>query len=291
MSIIDSFMSLLSTINSIVPYLDRIIITIVAIAVIYVFFKFFIEKAAIRGIVDPRARYTLRKAITALCYLFIVLGIIAIWINNTQTLALTFGLMAAGAAIVLQDILRNFLGGIMIFSTGLYRIGDRIEVNGKFGDVIDIGMMYTTLMEIKVWVEGDQPSGRLSILPNGYILTQAVNNYTKDHNFIFEDMTIPLTYGSDWKKAVDIIEEIVKNDAAAATKQARAEIEQLGEKYYLQKKVVEPSVFVGIGDNGIRLSVRYVTDARDRRDTRDRITRKILDSLKQIPEIKMTSGL
>ena len=290
MSIIDLFMSLLSTINSIVPYLDRIIITIVAIAVIYVFFKFFIEKAAIRGIIDPRARYTLRKAITMLCYLVIVLGIVAIWINNTQTLALTFGLMAAGAAIVLQDILRNFLGGIMIFSAGLYRIGDRIEVNGKFGDVIDIGMMYTTLMEIKVWVEGDQPSGRLSILPNGYILTQAVNNYTKDHNFIFEDMTIPLTYGSDWKKAVDVIEEIVKNDAAAATKQAKAEIEHLGEKYYLQKKVVEPSVFVGIGDNGIRLSVRYVTDARDRRDTRDRITRKILDSLKQIPEIKMASG-
>ncbi len=291
MSIIDLFMSLLSTINSIVPYLDRIIITIVAIAVIYFFFKFFIEKAAIRGIIDPRARYTLRKAITMLCYLVIVLGIVAIWINNTQTLALTFGLMAAGAAIVLQDILRNFLGGIMIFGSRLYRIGDRIEINGKFGDVIDIGMMYTTLMEIKVWVEGDQPSGRLSILPNGYILTQAVNNYTKDHNFIFEDMTIPLTYGSDWKKAVEIIEEIVKNDAAAATKQARAEIEHLGEKYYLQKKVVEPSVFVGIGDNGIRLSVRYVTDARDRRDTRDRITRKILDSLKQLPEIKMASGL
>ena len=291
MSIIDLIMSFLSTINSIVPYMDRIIITIVAIALIYVFFKFFIEKAAIRGIIDPRARYTLRKAITMLCYLAIVLGIVAIWINNTQTLALTFGLIAAGAAIVLQDILRNFLGGIMIFSTGLYRIGDRIEVNSKFGDVIDIGMMYTTLMEIKEWVGGEQPSGRLTLVPNGFMLTQAVNNYTKDHNFIFEDMTIPLTYDSDWKKAVDIIEEIVKNDAAAATKQAKAEIEHLGEKYYLQKKVVEPSVFVGIGDNGIRLSVRYVTDARDRRDIRDRITRKILDSLKQIPEIKMASGL
>ena len=291
MSIIDLFMSLLSTINSIVPYLDRIIITVAAIAVIYVIFKFFIEKAAIRGIIDPRARYTLRKAITMLCYLVIVLGIVAIWINNTQTLALTFGLMAAGAAIVLQDILRNFLGGIMIFSSRLYRIGDRIEVNGKFGDVIDIGMMYTTLMEIKEWVGGEQPSGRLTLVPNGYMLTQAVNNYTKDHNFIFEDITIKLTYDSNWKKAVDIIEDIVKNETQAATKQARSEIEHLGEKYYLQKKVVDPSVYIGIGDNGIRLSARYVTDVRDRRDTRDRITRKILDSLKQIPEIKMASGL
>ncbi len=291
MSIIDLFMSLLSTINSIVPYLDRIIITVAAIAVIYVFFKFFIEKAAIRGIIDPRARYTLRKAITMLCYLVIVLGIVAIWINNTQTLALTFGLMAAGAAIVLQDILRNFLGGIMIFSSRLYRIGDRIEINSKFGDVIDIGMMYTTLMEIKEWVGGEQPSGRLTLVPNGYMLTQAVNNYTKDHNFIFEDITIKLTYDSNWKKAVDIIEDIVKNETQAATKQARSEIEHLGEKYYLQKKVVDPSVYIGIGDNGIRLSARYVTDVRDRRDTRDRITRKILDSLTQIPEIKIASGL
>lgn len=291
MSIIDLFMSLLSTINSIVPYLDRIIITIIAIAVIYVFFKVFIEKAAIRGIIDPRARYTLRKAITMLCYLVIVLGIVAIWINNTQTLALTFGLMAAGAAIVLQDILRNFLGGIMIFSSRLYRIGDRIEINGKFGDVIDVGMMYTTLMELKEWVGGEQPSGRLTLVPNGYILTQAVNNYTKDHNFIFEDITIKLTYDSDWKKAVDIIEYIVKTETQAATKQARSEIEHLGEKYYLQKKVVDPAVYIGIADNGIRLSARYVTDVRARRDTRDTITRKILDSLTQIPEIKMAPGL
>jgi len=285
-------MSLLSTINSIVPYLDKIIITIIAIALIYVFFKFFVEKAAIRGIVDPRARYSLRKAITTLCYLVIILGVVAIWVNNVQTLALSFGLLAAGAAIVLQDILRNFLGGIMIFTAGLYRIGDRIEVNGKFGDVIDIGIMYTTLMEIKEWIGGDQPSGRLSIVPNGYILTQAVNNYTKDHNFIFEDITIPLTYNSDWKKAADIIGDIVKKETEADTKQARTEIEHIGEKYYLQKKVVEPSVYLGIGDNGgIKLSVRYVTDVRDRRDTRDRIIRKILDSLKQSPEIKMMSGL
>jgi small-conductance mechanosensitive channel len=284
-------MSFLSTITSIVPYFDKIITTIVAIALIYVFFKFFIEKAAIRGLVDSKARYSLRKAITALCYLVIVLGVVAIWVNNVQTLALSFGLLAAGAAIVLQDVLRNFLGGIMIFTAGSYRIGDRIEVNGKFGDVIDIGMMYTTLMEIKEWVGGDQPSGRLSIMPNGYVLTQVVNNYTKDHNYIFEDITISLTHDSDWRKAADIIENIVKNETETATKQAKTDIEHIGEKYYLQEKIVEPSVYLGIGDNGVKLSVRYVTDVRDRRDMRDRIIRKILDSLKQNPEIKIASGL
>ena len=291
MPIIDSLMSFLSTITSIVPYFDKILTTIVAIALIYVFFKFFIEKAAIRGLVDSKARYSLRKAITALCYLVIVLGVVAIWVNNVQTLALSFGLLAAGAAIVLQDVLRNFLGGIMIFTAGSYRIGDRIEVNGKFGDVIDIGMMYTTLMEIKEWVGGDQPSGRLSIMPNGYVLTQVVNNYTKDHNYIFEDITISLTHDSDWRKAADIIENIVKNETETATKQAKTDIEHIGEKYYLQEKIVEPSVYLGIGDNGVKLSVRYVTDVRDRRDMRDRIIRKILDSLKQNPEIKIASGL
>lgn len=90
--------------------------------------------------------------------------VVRIWVEYTQTLLVSYGLIAAGITIALQDFFKNFVGGIMIFTTGTYRVGDRVEINSKFGDVIDIGIFYTTLLELKEWVEAEQPTGRISMV-------------------------------------------------------------------------------------------------------------------------------
>ena len=110
--------------------------------------------------------------------------------------------MAAGAAVDLQDVFKNFAGSIIIFVTGTYHVGDRIEVNSKIGDVIDIRIFYTTMMETNEWVRGDQTAGCLSNFQNGLVLSGIVNNYTGDHPHIRDELSIPITYDSDWKSNV-----------------------------------------------------------------------------------------
>ena len=136
-------------------------VTLFAIAGSYLLLKLFFDKLIIRKIKGSKTRYSLRKITTVFFFVFLSVLILRIWIPNAQALLVSYGLIAAGVAISLQDFFKNIVGGIIVFIGGAYRIGDRIEVNGKFGDVIDIGILYTSLLEMREWVNGDQATGRI----------------------------------------------------------------------------------------------------------------------------------
>ncbi|HPH34210.1 MAG TPA: mechanosensitive ion channel family protein, partial [Methanoregulaceae archaeon] len=173
--------------------------------------------------------------------------------------------------------------------SGYYRVGDRISIDEKFGDVMDIGILNTTMMEIRGWVSGDQPSGRLVMVPNGLVMNHSFFNYTRDHSFVWDEIAIPLTYESDWRRAKEIVLSIIKKETDEMTEQAEVEIEKIGEKYYLPRKVVEPSVYITLTDNWITLDARYVADARNRRILRSRLNELILSAIEKEERITIAS--
>lgn len=246
-------------------YLERGFYTFLTVTIVYFVFKSVFEEIVARQIKESKTRYSFRKTVSILYFVVLLLALIRIWVEHTQTLLVSYGLVAAGIAIALQDFFKNFVGGVIIFVTGIYRVGDRIEINQKVGDVIDIGILYTTLLELKEWVAGDQATGRLTIIPNGYVLSGTINNYTKDNNFIWDELAIPITYDSDWKEAVTTIQRIVGNETKSMANQAEQEIMELAEKYYLSIRAVEPVVYLTLTDNWITYNIRYITDVRHRR--------------------------
>ena len=260
-------------------YLEKGFYTFFALSVIYLIFKIFLQDKIAKSIKDKKAKYSFSKVISVLYIIVFVIFLIAIWVENPQDITVAYGLAGAGIAIALQDLFKNVAGGVVLFLTGLYRVGDRIEINGKSGDVMDIGILYTTILEIKDWVSGDQATGRLLTVPNGYVLANTVNNYTKDHNFIWDELHIPISYTSDWKKAHDKILEIVKEQTHKIVEQANDEISKLEEKYYLDKRPAEPAIYLTSTDNWVSFNIRYPTEVRSRRTLRDKITRLILDEL------------
>lgn len=239
---------------------------------------------------QSKMRYSFKKTISIIYILVFFFTLVAIWIEQTETILISYGLIGAGIAVALQDVFKNFVGGIIIFTTGAYKVGDRIEITSKIGDVMDIGLFYTTIMEIGEWIDGNQATGRITTIPNGTILTSNINNYTKDHNFIWDEITIPITYNSDWKKAIQSILQIVRKETDDMAINAEREIEKLGEKYYLPKKPVDPHVFITLHSELIELRTRYVTDAKERRIIRDTIGKMILEEFEQIDSINITSG-
>lgn len=263
--------------------------TSVVLMVTYLIFPILISIFIIRRITDMKTQYTAKKAISVLSIILILVLCLRIWVTDTSSLILSYGIIGAAIAFALQDMFRNFVGGFLIIISSMYRVGDRISIDDKYGDVMDIGIMSTTLMEIRGWVSGDQPSGRLLFIPNGFVMNHSLYNYTSDHSFVWDEISIPLTYDSDWKLAKDLILGIVIKETASITERAEKEIEQIGEKYYLPKKVVEPSSYITLTDNWIMLDVRYVSDARNRRILRSWLSELILAAIEKEDKITISS--
>ncbi len=270
------------------PELLQLSYTFLAIALTYLVYAIF-SNVATRYVADKKTRYALNKALFIISLLAVTAIIVRIWVEETQSLLISYGILAAGVAIALQDVLRNFVGGVYIMVSGIFRVGDRVSIGDMAGDVMDVGIMSTTFMEIGSWVQGDQPTGRIVIIPNAVIITGTVYNYTKDHNFVWDEITIPITYDSDWKSALQVFLSIVQEETAELTIQAEAEIERIGEKYYLPRKVVEPSVFLSLTDNWIRLDIRFVANTRQRRTLRDRIMQRLMEAVNEHPEFTVAS--
>jgi len=209
---------------------------------------------------------------------------------TTQNITIAYGLIAAGTAIAIQDVLKNITGSIIIFTSKLYHVGDRIEINSKVGDVMDLGLFYTTLMEIREWVNGDQATGRIISMPNSVVLNGNTMNYTKDHEFIWEELTIPITYDSNWKQAYDKILRIVRKETKEITPKAEKEISKLGEKYFMTSKSIEPAIYLTLTDNWITFNIRYPVLIRERRIIKDRISQKILKEIEKSKNINIASS-
>ena len=270
-------------------YLFKGFQTLFALTVVYLIFRLILEELISKKIKSAKAKYSFNKTISILYILFFLLALIYIWVEQTETLLISYGLIGAGIAVSLQDVFRNFAGGIVIFLTGIYRVGDRIEINSKIGDVIEIGVFYTTMMVVGELSENSQATGRISLIPNSFVLSSNINNFTKDHSFIWDEITIPITYDSDWKKSSDKLLDIVKNETSDIAEKADKEITRLGEKYYLPKKPVDPVVFLNLTDNWINLTIRYVTDTKNRRELRDKINRLILTLIEESKDITIAS--
>ena len=271
-------------------YLEKGFYSCIALTVIYFVFEVLFEEFVTKRIKESKTRYSLRKVISILSLATFALAFASIWIVEAQNILIAFGLVGAGVAISIQDIFKNFLGGIMIVINGIYSVGDRIEINQKFGDVIDIGLLYTTLMETREWVSGDQVTGRLTIIPNGVVLNGTIQNYTREFDFIWDEITIPITYDSDWSEANALILEVVSKETKQISENAAKRIVAIEGKYYFTKRSFEPAIFLTLTDNWISFSIRYMTEVRQRRALHHKLSRMILAEIEKHEKINIASA-
>jgi small-conductance mechanosensitive channel len=125
-----------------------------------------------------------------------------IWIDAFNDLGTFLGLLSAGVAIALADVLKNMAGWMYIPSRRPFRVGDRIEIEGTRGDVVDIRLFCFSLMEIGNWVDAEQSTGRLVHVPNGSVFINQVANYTEGFQYILaRDARPHLLPGTDHHRA------------------------------------------------------------------------------------------
>lgn len=249
------------------PVASNIIRYLVWVALVF-FLIAWIRRWMKRNLHDNAIKYKVQKAIQIIGYLFVILITISYFTGSIQDFGLAIGLLTAGITITLQELILSIAGSFYIFFVRVYKPGDRIELNGIKGDVIDIDSMYTTMMEIGEWVSSDNYSGRIVKLSNAFVFKGPVYNYSLDFPFVWDEFNMPIRYESDIELAKEIIISAAQEILSEYVKNSIAGWKDVVNKYYIEDAQVEPTLAITMSDNWIQFNLRYIVDYKKRRITK-----------------------
>lgn len=228
-----------------------------------------------KNISNTEVRYKSQKGIEFLGYFILVFFTLFYFGGTLKDAALIIGLLTAGITITLQELILSIAGSFYIFVVKVYKPGDRIEINGIKGDVIDIDSIYTTMMEIGEWVSSDNYSGRIVKLSNAFVFKGPVYNYSQDFAFVWDEFDLPIKYGSDIDLAKSIVIDIAKETLSSYVSASISEWETVVNKYYIEDAMVEPTLAITMTDNWIQFNLRYIVDYKKRRHTKHLLNEQI----------------
>ena len=240
-----------------------------------------------------QARFWTRQAIGLLSAVLIILGLLSIWFSDPTRLATALGLVSAGLAFALQQPVTSIAGYFVLLRGKTFNVGDRISMGGVRGDVLQLGFIQTTIMEMgqppsvqgadpAMWVKSRQFTGRIVTVSNSRIFTEPVFNYTRDFPFIWEEIAIPITYEADRMAVEAILLEAARvhaGDPAALAENAKIDLEQ---RFGVDLVDLQPKVFFRITDNWLELTVRFIVTTHRIRSTKDAMSRQILRDMEAI---------
>ena len=236
---------------------------------------------------DPEAWFRARKTATYVASTIVFFALWRIWFSGFDDVATFLGLVSAGLAIALSDVLKNIAGWMFIVLRRPFRVGDRVQVGPHSGDVVDIRMFRFSLMEIRNWVDADQPTGRIVDIPNGAILTDPSANYTAGFAFIWHEVPVLVTFESDWQRAEAIVRAAMFEVAPDPALMAADQIRDAATKYLIRLPQLEPGTYVSARDSGVLITARMLIPAQNRRGIDDAIWRELLTRLNEAPDVEI----
>ena len=236
---------------------------------------------------EEETAYRTHKLINYAATATFILVTAIIWFEAFDNLPTYLGLVSAGIAIALADVLKNMAGWIYILVRKPFQVGDRVEVNGMKGDVVDVRLFRFSLMEIGNWVDAEQSTGRLVHVPNGLVFNNHVANYTEGFHYTWDEIPVLITFESDWKLAEQLMREVLDDDAPDIVGAAATRIRETAQRYSIRLGTLTPTVYVSVRNSGVLLTARYLVEARTRRGREDRIWRAILDAFAAEPSIEL----
>ncbi|MDY7011625.1 MAG: mechanosensitive ion channel family protein [Planctomycetota bacterium] len=241
--------------------------------------------AFIKSGVSIEARHKARMASSWIGIVVFVIAAAFIWVSGIQDFGIFLGIVGAGVALSLQETLVCIAGWVLLVVRRPFDIGDRIEIDKRVGDVIGVSVFQTSMMEVGNWVKADQSTGRMLIIPNSMLIRHPVYNYSKGFPFIWNELSTVVTFESDWEQAEKLLLEKAEIEADKIESEVKRRIEQMQSQYAIRYEHLRPIVYTNIADNGVELTLRYISPVRQRRATAHRISRNILHAFLENPRI------
>ena len=260
------------------PTVGKIVTAVVGISIVFALVRF-AQRSLSRYIDDVDTRYRARKFVSFLGYAASILVVAAIYSDRLGGFTVAFGVAGAGIAFALQEVIASVAGWVAVSMGNFYSPGDRVQLGGIKGDVIDVSILRTTIMEMGEWVKGDLYTGRIVRVANSFVFKEPVYNYSGDFPFLWDEITLPVRYGSDWTLARSMLRDVVNEVLTDYAEQVKASWTTMVRQYRVEDANVEPMITLVANDNWIEFTVRYVVDYRRRRWMKDHLFTRILEEV------------
>jgi small-conductance mechanosensitive channel len=232
-----------------------------------------------RSKMDPRRLHTLRT-ITILGIQFLTLLFILLVVFGAPSQVPTIlGLATAGLTVVFQDFILAFFGWFVLMGRSGIRVGDWVEINGVGGEVLEIGLFRTALLETGNWTDKGHPTGRRVTFINNFAISGQYFNFSTAGQWMWDEISVNIPQGADTYKTIEAIHKAVlkqtEKDAALAQDEWQRSTKQNG----LSQFTAQPSVDMRPASSGVDIIVRYVTRAGDRFEMRNHLYQAVIDLL------------
>ena len=256
----------------------KCVAAVLGILLIHAAFRL-LEQTLPRRFGQADARYKVRKFVVFSGYLAIVLFVSILFEDRLGRLSFAIGVAGAGVAVALQDVLASIAGAFSIGFSRLYMAGDRVQIGDTRGDVIDIGLLRTTLMEVGNWVSRDLYSGRIVRIPNSMVLKGSVFNYSQGFRFIWDEIKVVFTTTSDCRLAREMLLRVAKVAIGEYVAEAQASWKRVSDNYRSANPALEPTVTLIVNAGSLEFTVSYVIDYTKRTAMKDQLFTKVAEEV------------
>ena len=258
-----------------IRYLKYVSVPISMLLVMLIIY-FFISRAVLPVLCHKDSLFVARRMGGYLFILLAIVMLVSFFLEDLRAIATVMGIVGAAIVIALQDLCSSFAGWFVIVTGRKIKVGDRVEIDGCRGEVVDIQILRTTLLELNNWLGVDEQTGRHLFIPNSFIFKSNIFNYSHIHPYVWGKCDIEVTFETPPQKAYDtlfkVLSEECKDEFDAAAHAAR-----LVEKHYgTTRSTFEPHIHTVIADSGVRFSLFFVAHYRRVTSTRDRLMKRVL---------------
>jgi small-conductance mechanosensitive channel len=210
------------------------------------------------------------QAVGVVVILFVAFGM------PTQTTTV-LGLAGAGLTVAMKDFIVAFFGWFVLMGRNGVRVGDWVEINGVGGEVVEVGLLKTVLLETGNWTDSSHPTGRRVSFVNSFAIEGHFFNFTTSGQWMWDELQVQIPPGQDPYPIIDGIQKLVEQATAANASKAEAEWQQATAKYRVQALSARPGINVLPTVAGIEVRVRYITRAYERHEARRRLYAAVLE--------------
>lgn len=271
-------------------YIKLFLLTIISL-VLYKIIRIVVRKIySFLPMNDKKKFYRNRNAQITLTIVLIV-DLFLLWGEELQGLITIVSFVSAGIAIAIREIIFNFFAGAYLKLKKPFEVEDRIEIDEIKGDVINIHTLGFEMLEIGKRVEGEQSTGRIIHIPNSYIFTKTLKNYTKAFKYIWDEITVKIPLTADIDKTQEILYSIILDNETLKEIPIKMEnaVDEIILEYRIYYNNFDPIIYTKIVDSHIELYLRYLVHPKKARNVQDEINLKIIDEY-QKGNIKLCEG-
>src|SRR6266849_2098932 len=252
---------------------------ILAILLIGIFFDSWLEQLLGKTSLDRRQVETMRTVTRVSVQICAVLFILLVIFGPPSQLGTILGLAGAGLTVALKDFIVGFLGWFVLMGKNGIRLGDWVEINGVTGEVVELGMFHTVLLETGNWTDSGHPTGRRVTFTNSYAIEGYYFNFSTSGQWMWDELQVVLPTGQDPYPVIDAIQKKVAEATTETAKQAEQEWQRAASSRHMNALSAAPAIIVKPIIGGIEIAVRYITQANERYQLRAKLYQVAVDLL------------